>query len=173
VDGHLAVYDGTNWNTQFWNGVILGATVPGHSPGDLVPTKEDYLRWFEQMREMNTDALRIYTILPPHVYEALYEFNSTREDTLWLIQGIWSPEGKLIGDDETGRNAYDADITEEYHQEISDTVRAVHGDANIPQCFGHASGGFETDVSEYMLGWMVGTEWYPYAVKKRMTAIPA
>ena len=97
------------------------------------------------MREMNTDALRIYTILPPHFYEALYEFNSTREDTLWLIQGIWSPEGKLIGDDETGPNAYDADITEEYHREISNALRAVHGDINIPQSFGHASGELETD----------------------------
>ena len=107
VDGRLAVYDGTNWNAQFWNGVNLGPTLPGHSPGDLAPSKEDYLRWFEQMKEMNTDVVRVYTILPPHFYEALYEFNSTREDTLWLIQGIWSPEGKLIGDDEAGRNAYD------------------------------------------------------------------
>jgi hypothetical protein len=41
----------------------------------------------------------------------------------------------------------------------------VHGDANLPETFGHASGEFETDVSRYMLGWMVGTEWYPYAVK--------
>lgn len=51
------------------------------------------------MREMNTDVVRVYTILPPHFYEALYEFNSTREDTLWLIQGIWSPEEELIGAD--------------------------------------------------------------------------
>ena len=166
VDSHLAVYDGTNWSTQFWNGVNLGATLPGHSPGDLAPSKDDYLRWFEQMREMNTDVVRVYTILPPHFYEALYEFNSTREDTLWLIQGIWSPEEKLIGDDEMGQNAYDTDITEQYHREISNAVRAVHGDAYIPQSFGHASGEYETDVSEYMLGWMVGTEWYPYAVQR-------
>ena len=36
VDGHLAVYDGTNWNSQFWNGVNLGATLPGHSPGTIL-----------------------------------------------------------------------------------------------------------------------------------------
>lgn len=80
VDGHLAVYDGTNWNTQFWNGVNLGATLPGHSPGDLAPSKKDYRRWFEQITDegMNTDVLRVYSILPPHFYEALYESNSTR-----------------------------------------------------------------------------------------------
>jgi hypothetical protein len=43
-------------------------------------------------------------------------------------------------------------------------VRVVHGDA-IPERPGHASGEFGTDVSEYLLGWMVGTEWYPYAVE--------
>jgi hypothetical protein len=48
VDGHLAVYDGTNWNTQFWNGVNLGATLPGHSPGDLATSKEDYLQWLNR-----------------------------------------------------------------------------------------------------------------------------
>jgi hypothetical protein len=48
VDGHLAVYDGTNWNTQSWNGVNLGATLPGHSPGDLATSKEDYLQWLNR-----------------------------------------------------------------------------------------------------------------------------
>lgn len=85
VDGRLAVYDGTGWDARFWNGVNLGTTLPGHSPGELTPTKEDYLRWFGQMEEMNVDVVRVYTILPPHFYETLHEFNSTREDPLWLV----------------------------------------------------------------------------------------
>ncbi len=165
VDGRLAIYDGESWQPRFWTGINLGATLPGYSPGDLMPTKEDYLRWFGQMEEMKADVVRVYTILSPHFYEALHEFNSTREDPLWLIQGVWSPEEELIGEDEKGGDAYDPEITEEFHQEISDVVRVVHGDANIPERPGHASGEFGTDVSEYLLGWMVGTEWYPYAVE--------
>ena len=42
----------------------------------------------------------------------------------------------------------------------------MHGDADLPERPGHASGRYRADVSEYMLGWMVGTEWHPYAVKK-------
>src|SRR4051812_36246574 len=45
-DGHLEVYNGKDWNPQFWTGVNMGATTPGHAPGELSPSKEDYLRWF-------------------------------------------------------------------------------------------------------------------------------
>ena len=165
-DGRVALYDGEGWEPRFWNGVNLGATTPGHFPGDLSPTKEDYLRWFPMMKEMNADVVRVYTILPPHFYEALAEYNERNEDPLMLMQGIWSPEEELIGEDETGRDAYDPGITEAYHAEIRDAARAVHGDATIRSRFGRASGEYTADVSPYMVGWIVGTEWYPYAVQK-------
>ena len=164
-NAHLAVYDGTGWKAQFWNGMNMGASLPGHSPGELAPTKEDYLRWFPQMKEMNVDVVRVYTILNPEFYEALRDFNSDREDPLWLIQGVWSPEEELIGADEEGRDAYTPEITATFQNEIHDAVHVVHGDANLPERPGHASGRFRSDVSEYMLGWIVGTEWFPHAVK--------
>ncbi len=166
VEGtHLATYDGGGWDTRFWGGMNMGDTLPGHHPGELAPTREDYLRWFPQMKEMNVDVLRVYTILEPEFYEALEDFNAGREDPLWLMQGVWSPEEKLIGEDEEGRDAYTPEITEGFRGEISDVVRVVHGDADLPERPGHASGRYRTDVSEYLLGWMVGTEWHPYAVK--------
>ena len=167
VDGaQLAVYDGTGWKTQFWTGMNLGATLPGHSPGELAPTREDYLRWFAQMKEMNVDVLRVYTILNPEFYDAFHDFNSTREDPLWLIQGIWSPEEELTGKDEEGRDAYTPEITQTFRGEIQDAVHVVHGDADLPDRPGHAGGRFRSDVSEYVLGWIIGTEWFPCAVKK-------
>lgn len=164
-DANLAVYNGTGWKTQFWYGVNLGATLPGHSPGELAPTKVDYLRWFGQMKEMNVDTVRVYTIFDPEFYEALREINSEQEEPLWLIQGIWSPEEELIGEEDQGRNAYTPEITETFEAEISDAVAVVHGDADLPERPGHASGRYRASVAEYMLGWMVGTEWYPYAVE--------
>jgi hypothetical protein len=167
VDGaQLAVYDGTGWKTQFWTGMNLGATLPGHSPGELAPTREDYLRWFAQMKEMNVDVLRVYTILNPEFYDAFHDFNSTRENPLWLIQGIWSPEEELTGEDELGRDAYTPEITQTFRGEIQDAVHVVHGDADLPDRPGHAGGRFRSDVSEYVLGWIIGTEWFPCAVKK-------
>ncbi|CAN5812707.1 hypothetical protein BH23ACT11_BH23ACT11_01650 [soil metagenome] len=165
-DANLAVYDGTGWKAQFWEGVNLGSTLPGHSPGEFAPAKEDYLRWFGQMKAMNVDTVRVYTILDPEFYAALKEFNSKQEEPLWLIQGVWSPEEELIAEDDKGRDAYTPQITEKFMKEISDIVDVVHGDADLKPRPGHASGRYRTDVSEYMLGWMLGTEWYPYAVKK-------
>lgn len=165
-DAQLAVYDGTGWETRFWTGMNLGATLPGHEPGELVPTKEDYLRWFPQIKNMNVDVLRVYTILNPEFYEALDEFNSTREGPLWVIQGVWSPEEELTGDDLEGRDAYTPEITKIFNDEASDAVSVVHGDADIPERPGHASGRYRSDISRYMLGWIVGTEWFPPAVQK-------
>ena len=173
VEGNnLVTYDGKKWKPQFWNGINMGATLAGHAPGELAPTKEDYLRWFPKMKAMNVDVLRVYTILSPQFYEALNQFNAGRKDPLWLVQGVWSPEEELIGKDEEGRDAYDPKITGGFEGEIRDAVRVVHGDADIPPRRGHASGHFDADVSQYMLGWMLGTEWYPYAVKVTDDAHP-
>ena len=167
VEGdHLAVYDGQHFEPRFWNGTNLGATLPGHAPGELVPTEDNYLAWFEQMKDANVDVVRVYTILNPDFYEALARFNYGRDDPLWLMQGIWSPEEELIGEDEEGNDAYADEITRKFEDEIKDSVRVVHGDADLPEKPGHASGSFRNDVSPYLLGWMVGTEWDPNAVKK-------
>ncbi len=165
-DAKLAVYDGNSWETRFWSGMNLGDTLPGHAPGELAPTREDYMRWFPQMKAMNVDVLRVYTILEPEFYEALSDYNAGREEPLWLIHGIWSPEEELTGERLEGHNAYEPHITQIFENEISDAVHVVHGDANLPERRGHASGRYRADVSEYMLGWIVGTEWFPYAVKK-------
>lgn len=164
-DGDTAIYDGDSWESRFWTGINLGATTPGHFPGELSPSKEDYLRWFPKMKEMNIDMLRVYTILPPHFYEALEEFNSGRDDPLWLTQGIWSPEEELIGEDKTGRDAYEDDISKAFDAEIQDAVGAVNGDVEIAPEYGKASGKYTTDVSPYILGWILDTEWHPYAVQ--------
>ena len=171
-DAKLAVYDGDGWDTRFWSGMNLGDTLPGHAPGELAPTRDDYMRWFPQMKAMGVDVLRVYTILEPEFYDALSDFNADREDPLWLIQGVWSPEHELMGDDEKGRDAFEPRITETFENEVTDAVRVVHGDADLPERRGHASGRYRSDVSEYMLGWIVGTEWYPYAVKTTNDANP-
>ena len=124
VEGEsLAVYDGqAGFEPKFWNGVNLGATLPGHAPGELAPTEEDYLRWFSGMSEMNADVVRVYTILNPEFYEAFLEYNTERasrgEEPLWLVQGIWTPEEELIGEDDEGNDAYSLEITQEFEEEM-------------------------------------------------------
>jgi len=166
VDQKLAIYNGHSWERYFWAGVNLGSSTPGHYPGDLSPTREDYLRWFEQMAEMNTRVIRIYTIMPPYFYEALAEFNAHQPVPLMVLHGIWSPEEALIGEDSLGRDAYTDAITSAFETEIRQAVGAIHGKVTIPPKPGHASGDYTADISRYVLGWVVGTEWFPLAVQR-------
>ncbi|MGD8192836.1 hypothetical protein ACQCN2_22990 [Brevibacillus ginsengisoli] len=161
----ITLYDGKAWNPRFWAGINLGATTPGHDPGELSPTKSDYLRWFKEMQEMNISVIRIYTILPPVFYEALAEYNADKEKPLYFFQGIWSPEEEMKGADRQGNDAYMESITTAFQKEIRDAVNAVHGNITIPPARGHADGEYHTDVSPYLLGWITGTEWYQNSVK--------
>jgi hypothetical protein len=69
--------------------------MPGHFPGEFFQTKQQYSRWFQQMKDMNCRLLRVYTIMEPEFYQALLEFNQNQAEPLWLVQGIWSPEEEL------------------------------------------------------------------------------
>ena len=164
-EGHLTTYDGAQWRPRFWRGVNAGVTTPGHFPGELSVAREDWARWFPLMKAMNARVLRVYTIQPAGFYQALLEFNRTQSDPLWLLQGIWPPEEELIGDDGAGRNAYDPEITAAFAAEIADAVRSVHGDLARNPRPGHAGGTYTADISPYILGFLVGAEWYPFTVQ--------
>jgi len=156
----INTYVNGEWHSSFLYGINLGATTPGYHPGELSPTYEDYRRWFADMEELGVDLVRVYTILPPYFYEALVDHNKQTQRKLWLIQGIWSPEEKLIEE----LNAYSPSIVAEFHNEIRNAVHAVFGDGEIPPTTGKASGIYSVNAAPYLLAWMVGTEWYPYMV---------
>lgn len=146
---------------HFWAGVNLGATLPATSPGELAPTRKDYDRWFVQMAEMGSTILRIYTILPPHFYEAFRDYNlSHPKQPLFLLHGVWVPEDRIY----EVQNTWDAEVVKEFRQELTYAVDAVHGDSIQPPRRGHASGTYKTDISPWVIGWSVGIEWDPEVV---------
>ena len=147
----------------FWAGVNLGSTIPGHQPGEVAATRDDYDRWLDGMGELGVRVVRIYTILRPEFYDALAKYNDDHEDRpIFFIQGVWVPdEERLVS---TG-DAYDETVTESFRAEIEDAVAVVHGDAELPERPGHASGRFRTDVSRWLLAFSIGIEWDPNAVR--------
>src|SRR5690348_15408523 len=56
---------------SFLAGVNLGSTTPGHQPGELAITAEDYRRWFPAMARLGARVVRVYTIHPPAFYQEL------------------------------------------------------------------------------------------------------
>jgi len=162
VEGeNLLCYAEGKWQKHFWYGVNLGATTPGHSPGELSPNYDDYLRWFSDMESLGVDLVRIYTILPPDFYRALAYHNESAKRKLWFIQGIWPPEEELI----KKQDAYHDSITTQFNEEISLAVRAVYGRGEISPRQGHACGSYTVNTAPYLLAWMVGSEWDPFMVQ--------
>lgn len=156
------VYQNQKWQPFFAKGVNLGASLPGHYPGELPITREDYMRWFAMIDEMGANVIRVYTIHSPVFYEALVDYNQRKEgDPLYLMQGIWSPEELLI----EKKDAYLPEIREEFRQEIKDAVGAVYGDITLPEKSGKASGTYRANAGKYLIGWHTGTEWDPVMVR--------
>lgn len=43
-------------------------------------------------------------------------------------------------------------------------VDLIHGNKTIEPSPGHAHGVYESDVSQYIIGWIIGVEWNPEVV---------
>ncbi len=88
-DTYFEVFRNGQWEEILIKGVNLGMGKPGHFPGDAAITKGEYLRWLMYIGEMHANTIRIYTIHPPEFYEALYQYNLTAEEPIYVFHGIW------------------------------------------------------------------------------------
>lgn len=151
-------YDG-KWTKTFWKGVNLGASKPGYFAGELGITYDDYYRWFEYISEMNCNCIRVYTILMPDFYTALYDFNSQTENPLYLFQGVWIDEVDIS----TYADVYaeNSKIKNDFIDDALDCADVIHGNATLPERTGFASGTYVSDVSKWLAGWILGIEFDP------------
>ncbi len=144
------------WRPFFWKGINLGAALPGRNPSEF-PDSATYARWIREMADMNANVVRVYTIHPPHFYEALRAWNLAHPDrALWLVHGVWT---ELPEDDDYAA----AEFEEPFFREMRRVVDLVHGRADVPPRPGHASGFYTADVSPWTLAWIVGREWEPFS----------
>lgn len=150
----------TGGDLDFWAGVNLGSTTPGHQPGELAMTAEDYRRWFPMMRGYGVRVLRIYTIHPPEFYAELKAYNEAHpDDPLYLVHGIYLPDESYL---ETGDLFADGPTTAMI-AEVRDASAAVHGRLRRDRTPGRAAGTWTADVSPWTAAWLVGVEWDPGA----------
>ncbi|MGA9228324.1 MAG: hypothetical protein WB217_18385, partial [Mesobacillus sp.] len=148
------------WESMLIKGVNIGMGKPGAFPGEAAITKEEYLRWFKLIGGMNANAIRIYTLHPPVFYEAFYEYNQMAEKPIYLFHGAWVNEENFVG----SQDAFSTIVMDDFKRELKQMVDIVHGNADIKPTPGHASGVYRYDISPYVLGFIIGTEWDPGAV---------
>lgn len=157
-ENHFQVYQDGSWKDILIKGVNMGIAKPGTFPGETAISEEEYYRWFQMIGEMNANTVRVYTLHPPGFYRALERYNQNYPDNLiYLFHGMWIGEEEL----EETLDAFDEENTEPFKIEISNVIDAVHGNIELPEMPGHASGTYTADVSPYVIGWILGIEWYP------------
>ena len=155
------VYSDGKWESIIFKGVNLGMGKPGVFPGEAGITEEEYYRWFEQIAEMNANTVRVYTLHPPGFYRALSKYNEAHPETpLYVLHGVWINEEGLA----ESLDAYDEEVLQAFQYEMKRMVDVIHGNTYVPYEAGHASGLYDVDISKYVIGWILGIEWYPQMV---------
>ena len=156
---YLTIWNGTAYEPIFLKGMNLGVGVPGTSPGELAVTSDQYARWLNRMGEMGINSLRIYTLHYPRFYEEFARYNLEHpEAPIYLLQGIWLDEENPTGTlDLTG-------LTESFDIGIGEVIDCVHGQGELDHRFGRAYGTYTVDVSQWVLGWIIGREISPWEV---------
>ncbi len=156
---HLTVWNGEEYFPINIKGINLGVALPGKFPSELTPTYEKYYEWFELIRAAGFNTIRLYTLHYPRFYQALRDYNQSNPlSPLLILHGVWLDE-ELEG--------YDADLfyTEEvFTQEIHDNINCVHGNHTIDHRYGKAYGTYDADISEWVLGYIIGREVSPLEV---------
>lgn len=158
---YFEVYQDGEWEPLIIKGVNMGMANPGHFPGEAGITEAEYRRWFEMIGKMNANTIRVYTIHPPGFYRALRDYNESHEDPLYLFHGVWMNEENLVA----SQDAFEPGNLAEFQEEIRKIVDLTHGNRVIPDQPGHASGTYDADISDYVIGWMIGVEWDPFVVQ--------
>ena len=147
-----------HWEKFLVKGVNLGVALPGKFPAEFAMTYDQYMQWFQQIGRMNSNVIRIYTLLPPEFYEAFAQYNLQNQDhPLYLMHGVWAiqpPE----------HDYHNIDFTREFKEEIRDVINVIHGNAVIKSKKGKASGIYSTNISRYVAGLLLGREWEPNGV---------
>ena len=156
---YFYIYESGDWKQMFMRGVNIGATEPGLFPGDLTISYDTYYRWFGYISEMNCNCIRIYTLMPPQFYQALGDFNKKAKNKLYLYQGIWVNEEDIerLSDTYTENEK----ILDDFTTDAVNLVNVIHGKAKIAETAGEAYGTYNTDVSPWLVGWIIGIEWDP------------
>lgn len=135
------------------NGINISSTKPGSFPGDFKANKEDYIRWFKDIGELNLNCLRVQGLMNKDFYEALYEFNLNNKKPLYLLQGISLNEVAI----DDGEDIQGEKVSDEFKKNIETTVDAIHGN-KIPILSSNSKKIYETNISQYVIGYTIGNE---------------
>lgn len=147
--------DAGTWESMQLRGVDVSSNLPGDPPMDFAPEEEDYLRWFEQIGAMGANAIRAYTLMDDDFYSAFHTYNTTHDTPLYLLQGLQVSDAANYG----AEDVYDSDFFGLLLKNGRAVVDVIHGKRIVSPGDTSGTGLYHWDVSEWVLGYLVGSEW--------------
>ncbi len=143
-------------------GVDLGSAIPGEWSADYAIDETTYLRWFGQIQEMGANTIRVYSVQSDTFYKAFYSYNENNKTPLYLIQGVSVNDYVQF----SHRDAFDDEFIESFIDNAKTTVDVIHGRKKIQlgRKANSASGSFTKDVSDWVIGYILGIDWEPSTV---------
>lgn len=152
----IQVYTENAWTEFEIRGVNMGSGMPGAWSTDYKIDKSTYLRWFEQIHQMGANVIRVYGIQNAAFYHALSTYNAHSATPLYLIQGIWVDDYVQ----NSHMDAYDPGYRQRLIEDCKATVDVLHGRCFLLKNDSNGSSGlFLSDVSDWVLGYVIGGEW--------------
>ena len=136
-------------------GVEVLSSLPGHSSSEFAPEEEDYRRWFAQIHELGANTVRAANVMDADFYNALFSYNQSADEPLFLLQGITVSDKVNNG----AENAYDGKLLEMLIEDGKKAVDIIHGRKSILIGRRGESGRYRKDISQWVIGLVVGNTW--------------
>lgn len=144
------------WEAFELRGVDLSSSIPGQYATDYAMDPDDYLRWLGQISAMGANAIRVYTILDADFYQAFYDYNTSHEEPLYLLQGIQVSDSANYG----AEDIYQSDFLDALLEDGLSAVDIIHGKKIISLGNNRTGTGiYHKDISPWVIGYIVGHEW--------------
>lgn len=136
-------------------GINMASTIPGSLVTDYFIDKETYLRWFKYIDEMGANTIKVYNIMNQDFYDAFYEYNKENNNPLYLLQGITVDDYGQF----SNRDMYSDEVLGKLLEDTRTAIDIVHGRMKFYLGEKTGNGTFNKDISEWLLGYMIGSEW--------------
>ena len=162
-DGTICIQDADgNLTSLQIRGVTVTAAEPGEPATNFATDKKTYLSWFSQIAEMGANTLRVPYIMSEDFYRAFYEYNTSHDEPLYLVQGI-SIDSAVM---DSTYDIFDEHFYENFRKSCIAAVDVIHGTRKLfrNELPSAGYGSFTQDVSPWVLGYVLGSEWDPETV---------